>query len=172
MRALVGTAALALALVAATGAQAAVPAISVESDKTEIRVDIGQTFALRTTIRNESASPTPELVAHLNILALRPGTYVDPEDWSTERTRYVPPIPAGGSTTVPWRVTAVHSGSIGVYAAVLPASGAGTPTASPTLHAQITARTTIDSGGVVPLALGVPAVLVVLVFAVAIRRRR
>jgi hypothetical protein len=166
------TVALAVALAAASGAQAAVPALSVDVDRTALETEIGQTFPLRTTIRNESSSPTPELVAHLNILALQPGTYVDPEDWSTERTRYVPSIPAGGSATLPWRVTAVHSGPIGVFVSVLPANGSGRPVAGDTLRADITARTTIDSGGVVPLALGVPAVLVVLIFAVGLRRRR
>jgi hypothetical protein len=173
MRAAVCSAALLVALVVATGAQAALPPVAVEVDRTALTVNLGQKFAVRSTIRNRSSSSTTgPLVAHLNILALRPGTYVDPEDWSTTRTRYLPSIPAGGSTTVPWSVTAVHSGSIGVYVAVMPADGTGRPAAGPTVHATVTARETIDSGGIVPLALGVPAIIGVLALAVLARRRR
>jgi hypothetical protein len=173
MRAIVCSAALAFALVVATGAQAALPPVSVEVEPTAITVDLGQTFSVRSTVRNESSSaPTGPLVAHLNILSLRPGTYVDPEDWSTTRTRYLLPIPAGGSTTLDWSVTAVHSGAIGVYLAVMAADGAGRPATGPTVRADVTARETIDSGGIVPLALGVPAIIGVLALAIMARRRR
>lgn len=164
--------ALVAALVAPAVANAAVPPISVDVDRTTIRTDLGQTFSVRSTIRNEGSAPANGLVAHLSVLSLRPGVYVDPEDWSTTRTRYLPPVPAGGSTTLTWRVTAVHSGSIGVYVAVLPSSGAGRPITAPTVRAEIAARKTVDAGGVVPIALSVPAVVVVLIVALAVRRRR
>jgi hypothetical protein len=165
-------AALGVALVVAGPAEAAVPAISVESDRTAIKTDLGQTFSLRSTVRNQGSTSATGLVAHLSVLSLRPGTYVDPEDWSTERTRYLPAIPAGGSTTLTWRVTGVHSGAIGVYVSVLPASGAGRPISAPTLRVDIAERKTVEAAGVVPIALGVPAVVVVLIVAVGIRRRR
>jgi hypothetical protein len=162
----------AAALLVAGPAEAAVPALSVEVDRTAIETDIGQTFAFRTTITNDGSTSAAGLVAHLNVLALRSGTYVDPEDWSTSRTRYLPPIPAGGSTTLTWRVTGVHSGAIGVYVAVLPTSGEGHPVITPTVRVDIASRTTVDAGGVVPIALGVPAVVLALIAAVGIRRRR
>jgi hypothetical protein len=172
MRAAVCSAVLAVALVAVGGAWAAVPAVSVEVDRTAITTDLGQTFSFQSTITNRGSTPAAGLVAHLNVLALRPGTYVDPEDWSTERTRYLPPIPAGGATALTWRVTGVHSGAIGVYVAVLPADGAGRPAVGPTVRADVTARETIDSGGIVPLALGVPGIIGVLALAILARRRR
>jgi hypothetical protein len=172
MRRVVWPAAVAAALLAAAPAQAAVPGISVDVDRTSIRTDLGQTFTVRSTIRNQGSAPATGLVAHLSVLSLRPGTYVDPEDWSTTRTRYLPAIPAGGTTTLTWRITAVHSGSIGVYVAVLPESGAGRPVVAPAVRAQVAARQTVDAGGVVPIALGVPAVLVALIAAVGFRRRR
>jgi hypothetical protein len=172
MRAAVCSAVLAIALVGVGGAGAAVPAVSVEIDRTAITTDLGQTFSFQSTIRNRGSAPAAGLVAHLNVLSLRPGTYVDPEDWSTDRTRYLPPIPARGSTTLTWRVTAVHSGAIGVYVAVLPADGTGRPAVGPTVRADVTARETIDSGGIVPLALGVPGIIGVLALAILARRRR
>ena len=52
-------------------------------------------------------------MAHLNVLDLRGDVYVDPEDWSTARTKYLDPIPAGGSTSVTWGGQAVNSGGSG-----------------------------------------------------------
>jgi hypothetical protein len=171
-RALCAAAVCAALVVAGPAHAAAVPPLSVEVDRTSIRTDLGQTFSLRTTIRNQGSAAASGLVAHLNVLSLRPGTYVDPEDWSTTRTRYLPPIPAGGSTTSTWRVTGVHSGAIGVYVAVLPANGAGSPVVTPTVRVDIATRKTVEASGVVPIALGVPAVVIVLILAVAARRRR
>jgi hypothetical protein len=171
MRRAACSAVFALALLAAP-AEAAAPSVSVEVDRTAIRTDLGQTFSFRTTITNRASAPATGLVAHLNVLSLRPGTYVDPEDWSTSRTRYLPAIPARGSTALSWRVTGVHSGAIGVYVSVLPASGAGRPVTAPMVRVDIAARKTVDAGGVVPIALGVPAALGVLIVAVGIRRRR
>jgi hypothetical protein len=165
-------AALVVAFAAAGSAQAAVPNLSVEVDRTAISTTLGKDFIVRSTITNRGSSPTSDLVAHLNILSLRPGVYVDPEDWSENRTRYLAPIPAGGSTTLSWTVTAVNPGSIGVYVAVFPSSGAGRPVTGPTVRAAIAERKTIDSGDVVPVAIGVPALLGALALGIRIRRRR
>jgi hypothetical protein len=162
---------LVLALVGAGEAQAAVPAFSVDVEPTKIRTEPGEALSLRSTIRNQGSRPAVNLVAHLNILSLRPGLYVDPEDWSESRTRYLAPIPAGGSRTITWTVTAVNSGALGVYVAVFPSSGAGAPITGPTLRADIAERRTIDSNGIIPLALGVPALLGALAVGVRLRRR-
>jgi len=165
-------AALVAAVLVAGPAEGAMPDLSVEVDRTTISTTLGSDFSFRSTITNRGSSPTGRLVAHLNVLSLRPGVYVDPEDWSENRTRYLAPIPAGGSTTVPWSVTAVSPGSLGVYVAVFPASGAGHPVTGPTLRADIAERKTIDSGDVVPVAIGVPALLGVLAVGIRISRRR
>jgi hypothetical protein len=164
--------ALLAATVVAGPAHGAAPNLSVEVDRTAISTTLGSDFSFRSTITNRGPAATSPLVAHLNILSLRPGVYVDPEDWSENRTRYLAPIPAGGSTTVPWSVTAVSPGSLGVYVAVFPASGEGRPATGPTLRATIAERKTIDSGDVVPVAIGVPALLGVLAVGIRLGRRR
>src|SRR3989442_1008876 len=133
---------------------------------------LGHKFFLRSTISNKGDTPASNLVAHLNILSLRPGVYVDPEDWSSHRTRYLGPIPAGGSLTLTWKLQAVNSGSLGVYIAVLPASGAPrAPTTGPTVHVSIARRQTLNSGGILPLALGIPSLLGALTLGLRFRRR-
>src|SRR5262249_49790204 len=171
IRRLTATAALLAALL--PPAQASAAAVSVSLDRTSISTSIGKSFTLHSTIANDSARPASGLVAHLNVLSLRPGVYVDPEDWSSHRTRYLPLIPAGRSLTVSWRVQAVNSGSIGIYVAALRESGASQPPVTgPTLHVSIARRVTLNSGGIIPLALGIPGLIGLLTVGLRARRRR
>ena len=171
---IVSAAVLAVAVLALVGpADARSARLSVAVEPTKISTSIGEKFALVTTIANRSSVPAENLVVHLNVLSLDGRTYVDPEDWSSNRTRFLAPIPSGGSAVVSWKLQAVNSGSIGVYIAVLPRSGAPVPPiTSPTVHVSIAKRQTLNSGGILPLALGIPAALVVLSGAVRLRRRR
>jgi hypothetical protein len=150
---------------AALGA-AAVPRIAL--DRSSVPVRLGTSFAFRSTF-SAGAAETGPVVAHLNVVSLDPSTYVDPEDWSTHRTRYLGSVAAGGSRSVRWSVKAVSSGPIVIYVTAVPADGSGEIAVGPPLHVQVADRRTLNSGGVVPLALAVPALLVVV--AVGTRRR-
>ena len=159
-------------LLAGAPAARAANAVTVSVDRTSVSTRIGRTFVFRTTIANHGPAPARELVAHLNIVDLSGNVYVDPEDWSSHRTRYLPPIPAGGSTTLAWKLNAVNAGTIGVYVAVLPRSGAPVPpTTGPTVHVSIRERRTLNSGGILPLALGIPGLIGAAALGVRFRRR-
>jgi hypothetical protein len=160
----------ALALACAAGAGSNV--VSVDVDRTAISTALGRKIVFRSTIANHGTTPIRGLIAHLNVLSLRNGVYIDPEDWSSHRTRYLAPIPVGGSVTLTWKLQAVNAGSIGVYVAVLRRSGAARPPITgPTLHVSIAQRKTLNARGVLPLALGIPALLGALALANRARRR-
>ena len=159
-----------LALVVAPAASAADLHVSI--DRTTIATRLGHTFVLHSTIENRGAAPAAGLVAHLNVLSLRGDVYVDPEDWSSHRTRYLPPIRAHGAVTLPWKLNAVSPGRLGVYVAVLPRSGSGSPVTGPTVAVAIADRKTLNSGGILPLALGLPAAVGLLALVLRLRRRR
>jgi hypothetical protein len=145
----------------------------VSVDRSEVSTKLGHTFAFHSTIANHGSAPASGLIAHLNVLSLRAGVYVDPEDWSSHRTRYLAPIPPGGSTTLSWRIKAVNAGSIGVYVAVLPGDGTPVrPTTGPTLRVMIADRRTLNSGGIVPLALGLPALIGLVMLMARLRSSR
>jgi len=137
-------------------------------DRTSVAVRLGTSFGFTTTL-SAGASSTGPLVAHLNVVSLDPATYVDPEDWSTHRTRYLDPLPAGGRRSIRWLVKAVSAGPITIYVTAVPAAGQGAVAVGPPLHVQVADRATLNSGGVVPLVLAVPAALAVI--AVTTRRR-
>jgi hypothetical protein len=164
--------ALASALLVAPAANAA-PPVSVKVDRAVISTKLGKRFVFRSTITNRGSGAAVGLIAHLNVLSLRNGTYVDPEDWSSNRTRYLAPIPAGGSVTTTWRMQAVNDGDFGVYVAALPSTGvARPPQTSPTVHVEVAERKTLNSGGILPLALGIPAGLGLLAAGLRVGRGR
>lgn len=147
-------------------------AVSVTNDRAQITAKLGQKFTFGSRIENRGATPARDLVAHLNVVDLTGHTYVDPEDWSSRRTTYLRAIPPGGSASVSWPMNAVNAGRIGIYVAVLPRSGAAVrPTTSPTLTLRIRDRRTLNSGGILPLALGLPFALGLLTVAVRSSRR-
>jgi hypothetical protein len=163
---------LAAAAVVAGPAAAASGPLTVSTDRSQLSTRLGHSFDFQTTIANHGDTAAAGRIAHLNVLSLRPGIYVDPEDWSSHRTRYLPPIPSHGSTTLSWRVKAVNAGSIGVYVAVLPASGSPVrPPTGPLLKVSIADRKSLNTGGIAPLALSVPLALAALLVAVRVRRR-
>ena len=163
----------AVALVAGAPAAAAAYDVTVSVDRTSVSTRIGHTFVFHSTIANHGSAPARGLVAHLNIVDLSGNVYVDPEDWSSHRTRYLKPIPAGGSTTLAWKLNAVNAGTIGVYVAVLPRSGAPVPpTTGPTVHVSIRERRTLNSGGILPLALGIPSLIGAAALGIRLGRRR
>lgn len=164
-------AALAAALVA-PGAAAAEP-IAVGVDRQHVPTALGRDFELSTTIANRGSAASGRLVAHLNVLSLDPGVYVDPEDWSSQRTRYLAPLAAGRSQTLRWRLKAVNAGSLAAYVAVVPlGAGSSAPTASPAVTLTVATRRTLDAGGILPLAAGIPTGLALLAVGVPARRRR
>ena len=158
--------ALAVALVGAAPAAAA-PELSMSRARVDTR--IGADFHFSATISNPGAAALQGLIAHLDVVSRDPGVYVDPEDWSSERTRYLPPLAPGASIVVPWTVKAVNAGRFAVYVVVL---GRGRPLAGPALDARVAERRTIDAGGVLPLAVGLPGLLGLALLGVRARRPR
>ncbi len=146
--------------------------VSVTVAPERIATELGGKFAFTSTITNNGATDAQGLIAHLNVLSLRNGVYVDPEDWSSNRTRYLDPIPPGQSLTITWRMQAVNDGDFGIYVAVLSESGTPVPPVTgPTIRLDVAERMTLNAGGIVPLVLGIPAALGLLALAVRLRRR-
>ncbi len=133
--------------------------VRVTAAPTALATRLGQTVRFSTTIANDGRRAEGPLVAHLNILSLRPGVYVDPEDWSSARTRYLPPVAPGDAQTLTWEVKAVNSGTFSAYVAAVRPDTARPPIASPAVTISVASRRTLNSGGILPLAIGIPLLL-------------
>jgi hypothetical protein len=161
----------AVALAASLAGPAGASRISVSVNRAQISTHLGDRFTFRSTVVNHGRTAARGLIAHLNIVGLESAVYVDPEDWSSHRTIYLDALPAGESTTITWRLQAVSAGDFDVYVAVLPRRAiARPPTTGPAVRVAVADRRTLNSGGIVPLALGVPALLGLLALAVRFRR--
>ena len=100
--------------------------VAVTIDQDRLSAVIGNRFSFRSRLVNPGQAPTGALIVHLNVASLTSDVYVDPEDWSSERTLQVPPLQAGASTTLSWELQAVNAGSFAVYVVVLPDGSAST----------------------------------------------
>lgn len=170
--ALVGIAvALALGPQPASGAQGSA-SVSVTLDREAVSVAAGERFSFTSTLRNLSDQSLTGLVAHLNVAGLSPDIYVDPEDWSGERTQYLRPLGPQTLTRLGWNMQAVGAGRLVVYIAVLQPERSEEIVASDFFTLEVTQRRELSGGSVLPVSLTVPAVLAGLLGLTARRRRR
>jgi hypothetical protein len=144
--------------------------VSIAVDPLEVRTVLGGRVSVTSTVRNQTNRPVNGLVGHLNILSTDGGTYVDPEDWSSHRTQFLDRLPAHGSTSLTWPIQAVNDGSLVVYIAVIDTRRQQVVASAP-IPLQVARRRTINAQGILPLVLGVPTG-VALVLAVTSQRRR
>lgn len=145
--------------------------VVVELDQHRLDVGPGAKVSFESTVRNTGSVPLDGYVAHLNILSTDPGVYVDPEDWSPRRTQYLEKLPAGKTATLTWDVRAVTSGPLLLFVSVTSPT-AGTVTSSAPLNLGVHGQRVVNAGGVLPMALWMPAGVLVLLGATSLRRRR
>lgn len=148
-------------------------ALSVQIDKDSTSLVAGDWVEFSTVLQNDGPTPTSALVAHLNVAALQKGHYVDPEDWSPERTRYVASIPPGDSARLTWQVHALTEGGYAAFVTVVSPEKSFVPIVSSTLSIHVEPDNILPMVEVVPVAVTVPVFpLAMLLFSVAHTRRR
>jgi hypothetical protein len=146
--------------------------VSVQLDKTQAGIGLGQNLKFTSTVRNPGEQEVSGAIAHLNVLAVDPGVYVDPEDWSGERTQYLDPLGGGESDPLEWEMQGVNSGRFIVYVVITFARAANDVVTSKTLRLDVAPERTLDASGVLPVAAGVPGAIVLLMGLVMVRRGR
>ena len=147
------------------------PDVIVELSQHALTVGPGAKVQFESTVANESGRPLSGLVAHLSILSSDAGVYVDPEDWSPRRTQYIDELRAGGDATLAWEVRAVTAGPMILYVGVSDPDTHAVAT-SPTLEMTVSGQRKVQATNALPLIVGVPAFVVVLLGLVGLRARR
>jgi uncharacterized membrane protein len=145
-------------------------AVSVELDETELTVGPGEQFSFESTLRNSGDSQSG-LIANLNIVGADADIYVDPEDWSTERTQFLDDLPAGESTQLRWTVRAIDAGELMLYVAVSSTDADSVAVSGP-LHVTVTGQRVVNPQNVVPLVMATPVAVLALLGLTLVRRRR
>jgi len=170
MRAIIAAVGL-LSVLAASPARADEP-VSVTIDSPPISTTIGAPFGFGSEVTNDTDHELSGLVAHLDVVSTRPEVYVDPEDWSPRRTIYLPPVPPHSSRRIDWSGRVVNEGDFVLYVVVTATGGPAGIAASPGVRLHAEGRRTLDAGGVLPVVIGMPALMGALLALVGVRRRR
>ena len=149
--------------------------VDVVVDPPVVSTVLGDHFEITTEIKNASNAPTGEILAHLNVASIEGSVYVDPEDWSSERSQQLSLKP-GESRELSWEIQAVNSGRFAAYVVVVPfgSSVKGTEVLkiSPLVKVDVAPRTTLTAGGALPVVLLVPLLIGVAGGAAVFRVRR
>lgn len=159
----------------AMAAQESQGVLSIDVDVVSREVKTGDTVEFTTTITAPAGQAGPWIVA-MNIVNLGDGDPVDPEDWSPTRTQQIEELGSDRTAQLDWEVNAILKGDYLVYMVVLSAPETSTDTSEPVassgIHLTVEQFVRINPGGVLPLAIGMPAFLGGLLFAVMRSRRR
>ena len=149
--------------------------VDVVVDPPVISTLLGDHFEITTEIKNAGNAPTGEILAHLNVASIEGNVYVDPEDWSSERSQQLSLKP-GESREVSWEIQAVNSGRFAAYVVVVPFGGSAEGNEelkiSPLVKVDVAQRTTLTAGGALPVVLLVPLLIGVAAGAAVFRVRR
>jgi len=140
-------------------------------------VNAGDPVMFNTAISNTSDDRSQPLIVAMNIINLdSQGDVVDPEDWSPQRTQYVGPMVPGQSVDLSWRVNAILDGDYMVYMVLIPEpnglQATSRPIASSGIHLTVEPFTRLNPGGVLPIVIAIPTLLMAGVGFVMWRQRR
>lgn len=130
---------------------------------------MGDRLRYLSTIRNAGPAPIRGLVAWLGLVQVDPGLEqpVDLEDWSAHKAITVPLLAPGQSVSTEWPMRLIAAGHYRVVVSV--AAGGGALTPSPFVELAVRQKPVVESTRVLPVALGIPALLV---GGLLLRRRR
>ena len=144
---------------ATTQAAPGTPTWTVELDRSQVSTSLGRHFSFVSTLHNETTAPRPGTIAYLNVVSMQSDVYVDPEDWSSARTRFLGVVGPGATTSLTWNVQAVNSGRFKVFVVVTSAAGSDEVVSSPALRVTIADERRLNPSGILPVVLIVPAIV-------------
>lgn len=143
---------------AATGSARIADTISVVVDPAEQAVVLGESMDLRITVTNDGAEASPPLVVHIDITDPTDSASVDPEDWSPTLSKTIGVVGPSETATVDWTIQPISAGQFSLYAVAL-APGADTVASSNILAVAVDDQRSLNPGGILPVAIAVPAMV-------------
>jgi hypothetical protein len=122
-------------------------------------------------ITNTGTDPISDVTTYLSLVDTENKLPVDLEDWSVEKGLYIGAIGPGQSFPLSWKIHFVKAGR---YCLVVIANvgGSSVPIASEITNLTVRPKRNLNPGAVLPVALGVPLILIVLLFILNVARKR
>jgi hypothetical protein len=159
---------LVVSLATTVASHAAGPAVPQEPLQMTIDLDhkttnTGDKIDFHTVVTNTGTEKSSPFHVSMNIIKIGSGDPVDPEDWSPERSQEITPLAPGQSATQAWIIHTILEGNYMVYMTIIPTpKGPDTTTqtiSSTGLHLVVKPSIDTNPGGVLPVAIMVPAAL-------------
>ena len=128
----------------------------------QVSTTVGTATEITVSLTNNSTEATPELAVHLDITDPKKRGSVDPEDWTPELTLAMSPLAPGAQETRTWSISPIEGGDFVLYAVALDTISGVEPTViavSNGVPVNVDEKRSFNPGGVLPLALAMPAVL-------------
>lgn len=144
---------------------AAVPAGAQTMDDVEVVVEpssapvvLGETLDISVTVTNNGTAPSAPLVVHIDITDPSSESSVDPEDWTSTLSKTAGVVAPGATKTVTWNIQPISGGSFSLYAVAL-SEGVSSVASSNVLAVDVADQRSLNPGGILPVAIGVPLVV-------------
>ncbi len=146
------------------------PAIQVSIRKPEGILKMGDTPAFVGVMGNLGAHTAKGLVAYLTLVSLKPGQEhpVDLEDWSAQRAFRINRLGIGEHCSLTWRMKLIQAGKFGVALTVIDPR-AKHPIVSDLVSFEIRTKPPLNSKRILPIAIGEPLVLLIIILGLARR---
>ena len=124
--------------------------VKVTAEPAQIETVLGGRFMIATEVTNTGTAPSGEILAHLNVASIEGSVYVDPEDWSSDRSQELSLQP-GESQKLSWELQAVNAGHFAAYVVVVPfgstVAGSEELLISPLVNVAVASRSTLTAAG-------------------------
>jgi len=121
---------------------------------------MGNRLSFHTVIRNTGAQPVHGLIAWISLLRTDPGQEqpMDLEDWSAHKAVSAARLEPGQSLDADWPMRLIQDGRYRVVVSLVSREEPGLVT-SPLLDFTVLRKPVVESGRVLPVALGMPFLL-------------
>lgn len=131
----------------------------------------GQIITVKGTITNLGPSPIGG-IAYISIVDIKNKVPIDLEDWSAEKGHDIPSIAPSQSLPTEWNVRLVKDGSYTIVILFSANDGSLPPIASSKIFLEVAPKHNFNPGNILPVAFGVPALLMAILGAVNYNRGR
>jgi hypothetical protein len=121
---------------------------------------MGDRLSFHTVIRNDGATPADGVIAWISLIEVDEGKEqpVDLEDWSAHKAVTVRSLPPGGTLETEWPMRLIQAGHYRVV--VSAATRTATElAASPFADFSVIQKPVVESQRVLPVAVGIPALI-------------
>jgi hypothetical protein len=131
----------------------------------------GDFVTVEAQITNVGPSPISDIATYLSLVDMENKLPVDLEDWSAERGFHIGALDSGRTAPLNWKIHFVVPGS---YSLVVVAFTPGyeVPRVSTITHFDVKPKQNLNPGQVLPVAIGMPVALALLLLLVGAGRRR